>query len=80
MISKLKIHSQIPIPKVGKKINIFVSFVVDVDRFYAQIIPKNCKSVDDLPAVKLLEKMNNSEFVSKLRKFDRPPGKIKHLF
>lgn len=79
LISKFKIYSQVAVPKIGKKMNIFVSYIVDVEKFYGQIIPKNCKTIEDLTADKILEKMNNPQIVSKYKKFERPPGKIRHL-
>lgn len=71
---KMKVHSEIPLPKVGKKINIFVSYVVDVDRFYGQIIPKNCKNTNELIADEIFEKMNTPEVKLKFKRFSQPPG------
>lgn len=73
---KYSIHSQIPMPTVGKKVNLLVVYVEDVEKFYAQIIHKNCKNVADLPAARILEDMNNPTMVAKYKMFSKPPGNL----
>lgn len=67
-------------PAVGKKINIFIPYVVDVDRFYAQLVHKNCKSATDLTAHQIFEKINAPEKITKFKKFLHPPGECELVF
>lgn len=72
--TKLNVRAQIPLPEVGKKINIFVSYVVDVDHFYGQIVPKNCKTATDLTAERIFEHINTPEMIGRLKKIFLSPG------
>ncbi|KAJ6647444.1 Tudor and KH domain-containing protein [Pseudolycoriella hygida] len=77
-IIKLKIHAQIPTIPVGKKINLYISYVYDVDKFYAQIIHKNCKNTNDLVANQIFDKIEKK--AHRLKKYDQPPGECELVF
>lgn len=77
---KANIHNQVPIPKVGKKIQLFVQYVEDIDKFYCHIVPKNCKDADDLPAEHIFEELNDPKATAKFRKFVEPPAEFELVF
>lgn len=76
----MKIHSKMPLPKVGRKVNLLITYVDDLDKFYGQIISKNCKTEKDLPADQIFEKLNDPEMEAKFRKVVQPIGKIRRKF
>ncbi|XP_037052213.1 uncharacterized protein LOC119085822 isoform X2 [Bradysia coprophila] len=79
-IFKSTIHCQMPMPKVGKKIQLFVQYVDDTDKFYCHIVPKNCKSADELPAERIFEKLNDPNTTAKFKKCVVPPAEFELVF
>ncbi|KAG4073571.1 hypothetical protein HA402_000795 [Bradysia odoriphaga] len=79
-IFKSSIHCQMPMPKVGKKVQMFVQYVDDIDKFYCHIVPKNCKNADDLPAEHIFEKINDPKTTAKFRKCLVAPAEFELVF
>lgn len=79
-IIKSAIHSQVPMPNVGKKVQLFVQYVEDIDKFYCHIVPKNCKDADDLPAEHIFKKLNDTEATAKFKKLSVPPAEFELVF
>ncbi len=69
-----------PAPKVGRKVNLFVKYVVDVDTFYGEIIPENCKCASELPTEQIFHEMNTPEMKERFKKFFHPPAELELVF